>query len=138
MRNFARFAGRRWRTSKRRDTGSLWTASQPRSPARFKNSKSASRQSKTSACRKWQKSKRLKEERYCLAMEISGSTILVTGGSSGLGAACVEALVERGARVVIADLAPPREAIKHLDRTHFVATDVTSEDAVRAAISAGE
>jgi NAD(P)-dependent dehydrogenase (short-subunit alcohol dehydrogenase family) len=71
-------------------------------------------------------------------MNISGSTILVTGGSSGLGAACVEALVEHGAAVIIADLAPPREPIKQPNRTLFVATDVTSEDTVRAAITAGE
>jgi NAD(P)-dependent dehydrogenase (short-subunit alcohol dehydrogenase family) len=46
--------------------------------------------------------------------------------------------VRRGARVVIADLAPPRDASSQPDRMLFVATDVTSEDAVRATISAGE
>jgi NAD(P)-dependent dehydrogenase (short-subunit alcohol dehydrogenase family) len=71
-------------------------------------------------------------------MDISGSTVLVTGGSSGLGAACTEELVRRGARVVIADLAPPRDPSQQADRTLFFATDVTSEDAVRTAISAGE
>lgn len=73
-------------------------------------------------------------------MQIETSTILVTGGSSGLGAACVKQLVEHGARAVIADLAPPRdepgEALA--DRVVFVQTDVTSEDSVRAAIVAGE
>ena len=64
-------------------------------------------------------------------MELVSATILVTGGSSGLGAACVEALVERGASVVIADLAPPREPSKQPDRTLFVATDVTNEDGGR-------
>ena len=42
-------------------------------------------------------------------MQIDSSTILVTGGSSGLGAACVEMLARRGARVIVADLAPPRD-----------------------------
>jgi len=46
--------------------------------------------------------------------------------------------MQHGARVVIADLVPPREPSKQPDRTLFVATDVTSEDAVRAAIAAGE
>ena len=41
-------------------------------------------------------------------MQIDSSTILVTGGSSGLGAACVEDARRRGASVIIADLAPPR------------------------------
>ena len=40
-------------------------------------------------------------------MQIDGSTILITGGSSGLGAACTEMLARRGARIIVADLAPP-------------------------------
>jgi NAD(P)-dependent dehydrogenase (short-subunit alcohol dehydrogenase family) len=71
-------------------------------------------------------------------MQINASTILVTGGSSGLGAACVEELTGRGARVIVADLAPPREVASHPDRVLFAETDVTSEAAVRAAVAAGE
>lgn len=37
-------------------------------------------------------------------MQIAGSTFVVTGGSSGLGAACVRLLSQNGARVVIADV----------------------------------
>jgi NAD(P)-dependent dehydrogenase (short-subunit alcohol dehydrogenase family) len=73
-------------------------------------------------------------------MHIDGSTILVTGGSSGLGAACVELLSGRGARVIVADLAAPRADVdqKVSERVLFVRTDVTSEADIRAAISAGE
>jgi NAD(P)-dependent dehydrogenase (short-subunit alcohol dehydrogenase family) len=73
-------------------------------------------------------------------MQIDGSTILITGGSSGLGAACVTALARRGARIINADLAPPREEIAAdpADRILFVQTDVTSEADVKAAIAAGE
>ena len=73
-------------------------------------------------------------------MQIEGSTILITGGSSGLGAACVETLVRRGACVIVADLAPPRDdALKEFsDRALFAPTDVTSEADVRSAIAAGE
>lgn len=73
-------------------------------------------------------------------MKTDSATILVTGGSSGLGAACVSALTQRGARVVIADLAPPRgEASKEFaDCVLFSKTDVTSEAELRAAITAGE
>ena len=39
-------------------------------------------------------------------MEIDGQVALVTGGSSGLGAATAAHLVARGARVVAMDLRP--------------------------------
>ena len=73
-------------------------------------------------------------------MQIDSSTILVTGGSSGLGAACVEQLAQRGARVIIVDVAPPRgdSAREFSDRVLFAQTDVTSEADVRSAIAAGE
>lgn len=72
-------------------------------------------------------------------MQIDKSTILVTGGSSGLGAACVETLAHRGASVIVADVAPPRgDAVeKYPDRILFARTDVTSEADVRAAITSG-
>lgn len=73
-------------------------------------------------------------------MQIDSSTILVSGGSSGLGAACVEMLAKRGARVIIADVTPPRENAlgEFADRVLFAQTDVTNEDQVRATIAAGE
>src|SRR5436190_20127250 len=69
-------------------------------------------------------------------MNLNASTILITGGSSGLGAACVEMLARRGASVIVADVAPPREPLP--DRALFALTDVTSEADMRAAIAAGE
>jgi NAD(P)-dependent dehydrogenase (short-subunit alcohol dehydrogenase family) len=73
-------------------------------------------------------------------MELDAATILITGGSSGLGAACATTLVRRGAHVIVADLASPRdEALaKSSDHVLFVRTDVTSEADVRSAIAAGE
>jgi NAD(P)-dependent dehydrogenase (short-subunit alcohol dehydrogenase family) len=73
-------------------------------------------------------------------MELDSSTILVTGGNSGLGAACANVLAQRRARVVVADLAPPRhEAPKEFaNRVLFAKTDVTSEADIRAVIAAGE
>jgi NAD(P)-dependent dehydrogenase (short-subunit alcohol dehydrogenase family) len=73
-------------------------------------------------------------------MQIADSTILVTGGSSGLGAACVEMLARRGAGVIAADLAVRAESAAHdyADRVLFAQTDVTSEADIRAAIAAGE
>jgi NAD(P)-dependent dehydrogenase (short-subunit alcohol dehydrogenase family) len=73
-------------------------------------------------------------------MKIDSSTVLVTGGSSGLGAACAETLARRGARIVIADLSPPRSGVptEIADRVLFVRADVTSESDMREAIAAGE
>ncbi len=73
-------------------------------------------------------------------MKINSSTILITGGSSGLGAACAEMLARRGAQLIIADLAPPRDGVpaEISDRVLFTRTDVTSETDMRAAIAAGE
>jgi NAD(P)-dependent dehydrogenase (short-subunit alcohol dehydrogenase family) len=73
-------------------------------------------------------------------MHIDGSTILISGGSSGLGAACVEMLAKRGAHVIIADVAPPRDGAfgDVADRVLFAQTDVTNEGQVRAAIALGE
>ena len=62
-------------------------------------------------------------------MRIEGSTFLVTGGASGLGAATARVLGEAGANVVVADL---REG----ETGRFVETDVREEDSVRGAVDA--
>ncbi|HSG16953.1 MAG TPA: 3-hydroxyacyl-CoA dehydrogenase [Anaerolineae bacterium] len=70
-------------------------------------------------------------------MEIKGNTFIVTGGSSGLGAACIRMLVEAGGRAVIADVqdeAGQALADELGDATHFVHTDVTGEESVRSAV----
>lgn len=70
-------------------------------------------------------------------MEINGSVFLITGGSSGLGAACARRLAGAGAHVVIADI--QEEAGTHLaadlgGRARFVRTDVTDEESVQRAV----
>jgi NAD(P)-dependent dehydrogenase (short-subunit alcohol dehydrogenase family) len=63
-------------------------------------------------------------------MEIEGSTFLVAGGGSGLGAATAGTLASEGANVVVADLAGEATG----NNTRFVETDVTDEESVREAI----
>lgn len=70
-------------------------------------------------------------------MQISGQTFLVSGGSSGLGAATARMLVAAGGQVVLADL--NRDAGERLvaelgDRARFAPTDVTDEASVQSAI----
>lgn len=74
-------------------------------------------------------------------MEISGASAIVTGGASGLGAATVRRLAERGAKVVIADLAHQEEKAKDLIKETgavFAECDVTSEEQVIAATEAAK
>ena len=37
-------------------------------------------------------------------MDLNGASAIVTGGASGIGAACVRLLAQRGAKVVVADI----------------------------------
>jgi len=66
-------------------------------------------------------------------MDPSGKTFLVTGGASGLGAACVARLVKAGGNVVVADLVEPAGNTDS-QQTRFIKTDVADESSVRTAV----
>ena len=71
-------------------------------------------------------------------MRISGASALVSGGGSGLGAACVRHLAAGGAKVIIADVNPAtgeKLAAELGSHVRFVKTDVTDEASVNAAVS---
>ena len=74
-------------------------------------------------------------------MELTGTSAIVTGGASGLGAATARSLAARGVRVVLADLdrqADKGEALaKELDG-FFAPTDVTNPEQVIAAVEAAK
>src|SRR6185437_7172588 len=69
-------------------------------------------------------------------MDLSGKTFLVTGGSSGLGAAVVREFAGAGANLVICDVKEPREAAagEIASRVRFQKTDVGNEAQVQAAV----
>src|SRR5262245_56526206 len=71
-------------------------------------------------------------------MHISGNAFLVTGGASGLGAACVRMLASAGGRVVAADLnedAGTKLTAEIGSAVRFARADVTDEASVRAAVT---
>jgi NAD(P)-dependent dehydrogenase (short-subunit alcohol dehydrogenase family) len=71
-------------------------------------------------------------------MQVPGSTFLVSGGASGLGAACVRLIAGAGGNVVIADLnrdAGERLAAELGRHARFALTDVTDEAGVRNAVN---
>ena len=70
-------------------------------------------------------------------MKINGSTFIVTGGSSGLGAATVDTLLADGGNAVIADVnrAAGEALARRLGKqARFIETDVTREDHAQAAV----
>jgi NAD(P)-dependent dehydrogenase (short-subunit alcohol dehydrogenase family) len=70
-------------------------------------------------------------------MDISGSTAIVTGAASGIGAACARLLAARGATVVVADLqADKGEALAAEINGVFAQVDVTDTDQITAAVNA--
>lgn len=62
-------------------------------------------------------------------MQFKDKTFIVTGGASGLGAATTAAFIERGARVIVADVKGEAP-----EGATFVQTDVTNEDSVQALV----
>ena len=69
-------------------------------------------------------------------MQLQGRTFLVSGGSSGLGAACVTEFAGAGANVVIADISERGEELARElgGNARFVKTDVTDSNQVQNAV----
>ncbi|MBC6437672.1 MAG: SDR family NAD(P)-dependent oxidoreductase [Rhodobacteraceae bacterium] len=69
-------------------------------------------------------------------MDIRQGKVIVTGGASGLGEACVRHLAEQGADVTIFDLHAARgRAVAAEHGAGFIEVDVTSEPGVAAAVA---
>jgi NAD(P)-dependent dehydrogenase (short-subunit alcohol dehydrogenase family) len=72
-------------------------------------------------------------------MDLNGTSAIVTGGASGLGAATSRLLAERGVRVVVADLQGQEDQGAALAKEIgglFAPTDVTNSEQVIAAVGA--
>jgi NAD(P)-dependent dehydrogenase (short-subunit alcohol dehydrogenase family) len=71
------------------------------------------------------------------AMELNGTSAVVTGAASGLGEATARVLARAGAHVVVADVNEERGKEVAADiGGHFAKTDVTDEESVREAVTA--
>ncbi|MFG1608001.1 SDR family NAD(P)-dependent oxidoreductase [Actinoplanes sp. NPDC049265] len=71
-----------------------------------------------------------------MSTDLAGKVAIVTGGASGIGRETVKALVENGARVVVADLSEDggRETVDYAggaENATFIRTDVGDPDSVR-------
>src|ERR1700722_17642159 len=74
-------------------------------------------------------------------VDVSGSSVLVTGGAGGLGEATVRRLIDAGASVIIGDVSADRAAKLATElgpKAKYVHTDVTDEASVLAAIAEAE
>jgi NAD(P)-dependent dehydrogenase (short-subunit alcohol dehydrogenase family) len=70
-------------------------------------------------------------------MELAGTSAIITGGASGIGAASARALTKRGARCVLIDLNDELgEALASELSGLYVRADVASPDEVEAAVAA--
>jgi 3-hydroxyacyl-CoA dehydrogenase/3-hydroxy-2-methylbutyryl-CoA dehydrogenase len=70
-------------------------------------------------------------------MELKGKAVIVTGGASGLGEACVRQFISEGANVAVLDLESKkgRRLVNGLgQQAVYCETDVTSEPSVQAAV----
>ncbi len=72
-----------------------------------------------------------------MSYDLGGKVALVTGATSGFGAACAEALLRAGAKVIATGRREDRLralAAKGSDRVHAISLDVRDRDAVQAAV----
>jgi NAD(P)-dependent dehydrogenase (short-subunit alcohol dehydrogenase family) len=70
-------------------------------------------------------------------MRLSGRTVLVTGGASGLGGATVDMIVAEGGQAAVLDVNEQggrAKAAQHEGRVLFIKTDVTSDSDVQRAV----
>jgi len=71
------------------------------------------------------------------AMELNGTSAIITGAASGLGEATARVLARAGVHVVVADLNEDRGKEVAADiGGHFARTDVADEESVREAVTA--
>jgi NAD(P)-dependent dehydrogenase (short-subunit alcohol dehydrogenase family) len=69
-------------------------------------------------------------------MNLEGTSAIVTGGASGLGAATASMLVSRGAKVFVLDPPDSVSSASQVPGAHYLTADVTVVDDLRPAVAA--
>ncbi len=69
-------------------------------------------------------------------LELENKVIIVTGGASGIGKACVEELLADGAKVAVVDMNPNAPAFEAAEGQYlYIPTDITKKDSVDAMVA---
>lgn len=79
-------------------------------------------------------------DRYATFHDLSGRSVFITGGGSGIGAALTEGFVAQGARVAFVQRSDATEFAAEVGERHgaaplFIACDITDVDALQAAMA---
>lgn len=68
-------------------------------------------------------------------MDLKNKVVIVTGAASGIGLASSKKLIERGAKVMMADWAEMQELIGTEENVFFMKTDVSKEEDIKRLVS---
>tara|TARA_B110000008_G_scaffold244998_1_gene255010 strand:- start:325 stop:1674 length:1350 start_codon:yes stop_codon:yes gene_type:complete len=71
------------------------------------------------------------------SLEFEGQVVLITGGASGIGKACVESFLNRGAAVLALDISNSIKAINNNQNYLGLVCDLTDENAIKKTIERG-
>jgi 2-hydroxycyclohexanecarboxyl-CoA dehydrogenase len=71
-------------------------------------------------------------------LRLKESSVVVVGGASGIGKACVDAFVREGARVAVWDISSDVESVTERGAAEGRSVDIADESAVRSAVEATE
>ncbi len=73
-----------------------------------------------------------------MELQLKDAAVVVVGGASGIGKACVAAFVREGARVALWDISPDVESLAGAEPVEGWTVDIADESAVRSAVTATE
>lgn len=73
-----------------------------------------------------------------MELQLKDAAVVVVGGASGIGLACVKAFVREGARVAVWDIATDMDSVTETGAVEGRTVDIADDSAVRSAVEATE